>query len=67
MTDTQTLEEKIAHLTRMVEDLSDVVAGHSRTIDLLSRRVLALVEREAEREVASGSEIPIADQRPPHW
>ena len=26
-----------------------------------------LLEREAEREVAAGSSIPLADQRPPHW
>lgn len=59
-------EEQIAHLTRMVDDLSDVVARQAREIDRLSRRVGLLMEREAERE-ATGNSIPLADQKPPHW
>lgn len=59
-------EEQIAHLVRVVEDLSDVVARQGREIDLLLRRVGLLMEREAERE-ATGSSIPLADQKPPHW
>lgn len=66
MAATTQLEERIAHLTRMVEDLSDVVAGQSREIERLSRRVGLLMEREAEREAEGGS-LPLADQRPPHW
>jgi len=67
MTDKQhAAEEQIAHLIRAVEDLSDVVARQAREIDRLSRRVGLLMEREAERE-ASGSSIPLADQKPPHW
>ena len=63
----QPLEEGIAHLTRMVEDLSDVVARQEREIARLQARIGMLMEREAEREVADGSSIPLADQRPPHW
>lgn len=59
-------EERIAHLMRAVEDLSEVVARQSREIERLSRRVGLLMEREAERE-AEGGTIPLADQRPPHW
>ena len=59
-------QESIAHLTRMVEDLSDVVVRQGREIDRLSRRVGLLMEREAERE-AEGGTIPLADQKPPHW
>ena len=59
-------QEGIAHLTRMVEDLSDVVVRQGREIDRLSRRVGLLMEREAERE-AEGGTIPLADQKPPHW
>jgi SlyX protein len=66
MTGTMDLEERIAHLTRMVEDLSDVVARQSREIDRLSARVALLMEREAEREAEAGGP-PSADQRPPHW
>lgn len=60
------LEEQLAHLTRMVEDLSDVVARQEREIATLTRRMGLLLEREAEREAEGGS-IPLADQRPPHW
>ena len=63
----QPLEEGIAHLTRMVEELSDVVARQEREIVRLKSRVGMLLEREAEREVADSSSIPLADQRPPHW
>jgi SlyX protein len=61
------LEEQIAHLTRTVEDLSDIVARQAQTHDLMTRRLHALIEREAEREADSGTAVPLADQRPPHW
>ncbi|WBU55547.1 SlyX family protein [Paracoccus sediminicola] len=63
----QRLEEAIAHLTRMVEELSEVVARQDREIARLQARVGMLLDREAEREAESGSGIPLADQRPPHW
>ncbi|PAU96837.1 SlyX family protein [Paracoccus salipaludis] len=62
----QALEERIAHLQRTVEDLSDVVTRQAAEVRALSRRVGLLMEREAEREAAEGT-IPLADQRPPHW
>ncbi|SLN45104.1 hypothetical protein PSA7680_02294 [Pseudoruegeria aquimaris] len=61
------LEELIAHLTRTVEDLSDVIARQDQDITRLKNRVQLLVEREAQREADEGSSIPLADQRPPHW
>jgi SlyX protein len=67
MTDTTRLEEEIAHLTRTVEELSDVVARQEKDIALLSRRLGLLLQREAERETDSGGTVPLADQRPPHW
>ena len=63
----QPLEEGLAHLTRMVEELSDVVARQEQDIVRLKSRVGMLLEREAEREVADSASIPLADQRPPHW
>lgn len=63
----QALEEKIAHLERMVSDLSDVVASHETEVSRLSRLVGMLAEREAAREADSDGGIPLADQRPPHW
>ncbi len=60
------LEERIAHLIRGVEDLSDVVARQAGEIDRLTRMVAMLAAREAGRE-AGGGEAPSADVRPPHW
>ena len=64
MTDQTALEERIAHLTRTVEDLSDVVARQERDIALLTRRVAMLIAREVDPETG---DTPAADQRPPHW
>lgn len=69
MTETRTdkLEETVAHLSRIVEDLSEIVARQEREIDYLKRRVGLILEREASREVDAGGTIPLADQKPPHW
>ena len=67
MTNITHLEEKIAHLTRTVEDLSDIVARQEVEIALSSRRLSILMEREASREVDAGGTVPLSDQRPPHW
>ncbi|MHC0052451.1 SlyX family protein [Actibacterium sp. D379-3] len=61
------LEERIAHLTAAVDDLSDVVAAQATEIALLTNRVRMLMEREAEREFDQGGTVPLADQKPPHW
>lgn len=60
-------EAQIAHLTRMVDELSEVVAGQAARLDRLERQLRLLVEREAEREYAQGSSLPMADKPPPHW
>ena len=65
MTAPHALEERIAHLTRAVDDLSDVVARQSKEIDRLTRLVGLLAEREADREQTGGS--PEANVKPPHW
>ena len=59
------LEEKLAHLMRAVEDLSDVVARQGGEIDVLTRRVRLLMEREAGREADGGAGE--ANVKPPHW
>jgi SlyX protein len=43
-----------------------MVARQGREIDLLTRRVAMLMQREAEREASEG-EAPAANVRPPHW
>ena len=59
------LEERIAHLTRMVEDLSDIVRDQGGQIDRLSHRLHLLMQREADQDDAPGAVF--TDQRPPHW
>ncbi len=60
------LEERVAHLIRAVEDMSEVVARQQDEIDRLVRRVALLMEREAERE-AAGLGSAEANVPPPHW
>jgi len=33
----------------------------------MTRRIGALIEREADREADTGAQAPLGDQRPPHW
>lgn len=67
MTDITRLEEQIAHLTRTVDDLSEIVARQEKELAVLTRRMHMVMEREATREVDSGGTVPLADERPPHW
>lgn len=60
------MEERMAHLIRAVDDLSDVVARQAVEIDRLTRRVQMLMEREADRE-AAGLGSAEANVPPPHW
>lgn len=60
------LEERVAHLIRAVDDLSDAVFRHQAEIERLTRRVDLLMAREAEREAAGEGEGE-PDRRPPHW
>jgi SlyX protein len=66
MSNTTALEERIAHLIRAVDDLSDVVAQQSREIDRLTRLTAMLAAAEAERQ-DTGHSAPAANVPPPHW
>lgn len=61
------LEEKIAHLLRAVDDLSDIVAQQQNEIDRLTARVHMLMRREGEREAAGSGGVVVGDERPPHY
>jgi SlyX protein len=61
------IEETLAHLTRTVDDLSEVVARQEAEIAMLTRRVQLLLEREAERENDLGGQVTLRSERPPHW
>ena len=61
------LEERIAHLERLTEDLSDIVAEQARELVTLKARAAFLMEREAEREAENPGGVIIGDERPPHY
>ncbi len=61
------LEEQLAHLTRTVDDLNEVVVRQQKEIDRLTHRVEMLWQREAEREAEGSGGVVIGDERPPHY
>lgn len=63
----QLLEERIAHLTRTVDDLNDIVTRQQSEIDRLLRQVRLLMEREAQREAEGAGGVVLGDERPPHY
>lgn len=69
MSDTRLTELEVqnAHLTHVVDELSDVVSSHAKEIDTLTRRVRMLMERLAEQDLVTGDSVPLSDQKPPHW
>ena len=63
----QVMEEKIAHLERVVDDLSGVVAGQAEEIAVLTRQVTLLMQRDRERVADGGGGVILGDERPPHY
>ena len=61
------LEEQIAHLSRAVDDMSDVIARQQAEIDRLTRQVAMLMQREAEREAEATGGVVLGNERPPHY
>jgi SlyX protein len=61
------IEERLAHLERLADELSDIVARQSDEIDALTRKVAMLAQREAMREAEGTGGIVLGDERPPHY
>jgi SlyX protein len=61
------LEEQVAHLTRVFDDLSDIVARQEDEITALNRRVHMLMQREGQRDASGGGAVVLGDERPPHY
>ena len=61
------LEETVAHLTRVTEDLSEVIARQDRDLARVTRRLDQLLLAEAERQADAAGSVAIAEQRPPHY
>lgn len=66
-TQIETLQEKLAHMMRALDDLSEVVARQDTEIATLTRRVEMLMQREAGREAEGTGGIVLGDERPPHY
>ena len=64
---TDKLETEIAHLTKTVDELSDVVARQDSEIIRLTRLVDELTRREAARDADGSGGAVFGDERPPHW
>ena len=61
------LEEQIAHLTRAIDDMSEIVTRQEDEIVTLNRRVHMLMQREGERDASGGGAVVMGDERPPHY
>ncbi|WP_424942213.1 SlyX family protein [Aliiroseovarius crassostreae] len=61
------LEETVAHLTKQVEELSDVIARQDVELAKMTHRVQMLMEREAQREAGGTGGVILGDERPPHY
>ena len=61
------IEERLAHLERLADELNEVVAGQAKTIDRLEARVRMLMEREASREAEGSGGVVLGDETPPHY
>ncbi len=60
-------EERLAHLLRAVEDLSDLAAAQAARIERLEAQVARLKHSEAARQEDGGGGVILGDERPPHW
>ncbi|WP_354543617.1 SlyX family protein [Roseovarius sp. MBR-78] len=61
------IEEKLAHLIRAVDDLSEVVARQDREIDRLAAQVAWLARRAGDQARDGEGGIVLGDERPPHY
>ncbi|NYS25736.1 SlyX family protein [Rhodobacteraceae bacterium 2376] len=59
-------EERIAHLLRAVDELSDQTRAQAERIARLEAQMAELRRRDADRDAGSGG-LFFADERPPHW
>jgi SlyX protein len=60
-------EVHISHLTRTIDELSDQVARQANEIDKLTKRFQMLLDRMSKHDIGEDSDVPLLEQRPPHW
>ncbi len=59
------IEAHLAHLTKTVDELNEVVAAQAAEIDRLTKQVAYLLDRAREAEGSGG--VVLGDERPPHY
>ena len=64
---TARLEEKLAHLEKTVDELSEVVASQATQIDRMALQLRRLQDQSAAREAEGTGGVILADERPPHY
>ena len=61
------LEEKIAHIQHILDDLNMVVFRHGETIENLNNHIKELKEKLESIESPQSSQELINDDNPPHY
>ncbi len=61
------LEEKIAHIQHMLDDLNMVVFRQGETIENLSNHIKELKEKLENLKSPQSSQVLINDDKPPHY
>ena len=62
-----TLEEKIAHIQHMLDDLNMVVFRQGETIENLNNQIKELKEKMEVLKSPQSSQVLINDDKPPHY
>ena len=61
------LEEKIAHIQHMLDDLNMVVFRQGETIENLNNQIKELKEKIESLKIPQSSQEVINDDKPPHY
>lgn len=61
------MESAFAFQEKTISDLSDVVCRQQREIDLLTKKLEAVVERLTQDEEESSNEKMLEIEKPPHY
>ena len=67
MTNLTALEEKLAHLEKTVEDLSQMARLQGTEIDRLTKLTSAMATRLRENSDQGTGGVFFGDERPPHY
>lgn len=61
----EALEERVAHLTRASDEMSEIIRDQAARLDRAERAIRMLAERALEQD--ADPTAPPANVRPPHW